>query len=210
MGEFPCVDELTATTFDLSAYLVKPGRYQVRFTVGDRSQTRDFRILIDPRLEGNSADPMADYEEIDRLSRSIYQAAVEMGQGISELRRVKDQLDVVLRLSEAGDVQDGGTALAGKMDAWIERLLQKELRTFQNHYQFEARQLVKMKDLLNEMGGNELPLGQGYRDVSRDYLVIWTELASQLQAIKNQDIPGFNEVLRRAGLPELYVSRPIS
>lgn len=209
-GRFPCVPELTATTFDLSAYLVKPGRYQARLTVGGASQTQDFNILIDPRLAGNSANPMAEYEEIDRLSRSTYEAAVAMGDGITELRRVQDQLHVVMGLSQATDVQEGGTALGDKMDGWIERLLQKELRTFQNHYQFEARQLMKMKDALDEMGGNELPLNQGWRDVTADYLAVWNDLETQLQILKSRDIPGFNEVLRRAGLPELYVPRPIS
>jgi photosystem II stability/assembly factor-like uncharacterized protein len=210
VGRFPCVPEFTATTFDLSAYLVKPGRYQARLTVGGDSQARDFDILIDPRLAGNSDDPMAEYEEIDRLSRSIYEAAVAMGDGIAELRRVQNQLDVIMELSDAADIQEGGAALDETMDGWIERLLQAELRTFQNHYQFEARQLMKMKDILDEMGGNELPLNQGWRDVTGDYLAIWSDLAAQLQIIKSRDIADFNEVLRAAGLPELYVPRPIS
>ena len=210
VGRFPCFPEITATTFDMSAYQVPPGRYQVRLTVGDVQQTRDFRIRMDPRLEENSANPEAEYAEIDRLSASVYQAVTEMGNGLAELHRVKDQLKVILDLTAAEDVETGGAALNEKMDAWIAQLLQKELRTFQNHYQFEARQLMKMKDLLDDMGGNELPLNQGYRDVTRDYLVIWERMEAELNAIRSQDIPAFNEVLRRAGLPELYVPRIIS
>lgn len=210
VGRFPCFPEITATTFDMSAYQVPPGRYQVRLSVGDARQTRDFRIRIDPRLEGNSADPEAEYAEIDRLSASIYQAVTEMGEGLTELHRVKDQLKVILDLTAAEDVETGGAELDEKMHAWIAQLLQSELRTFQNHYQFEARQLMKMKDLLDDMGGNELPLNQGYRDVTRDYLVIWDRMEAELNAIRSEDIPAFNEVLRRAGLPELYLPRVIS
>jgi len=210
VGRFPCFEAFAATTFDLSAYQVPPGRYQVRLTVGDVSETRDFRILMDPRLEGLSADPVAEYAEIDRLSSSLYEAVTEMDAGLTELHRVKDQLRLVLGLTSAADVQEGGKALDAKMDGWIAELLQKELRTFQNHYQFEARLLMKYKDLLNEMGGNEIPLGQGYRDVTRDYLAVWDGLEARLQAIRSQDIPAFNEVLQRAGLPALYLPRPIS
>jgi hypothetical protein len=210
VGRFPCFEAFTATTFDMSAYQVGPGRYQVRLTVGDASRTQDFRILVDPRLEGLSADPMAEYAEIDQLSESLYGAVVEMGDGLAELHRLKDQLHVILPLTEAEDVQEGGVALDAAMDAWIEELLQVELKTFQNHYQYEARLLMKLKDLLDEMGGANLPLSQGMRDVTRDYLSIWTDLETRLQVIKGEDVPAFNEVLARAGLPLLYVPTPIS
>jgi hypothetical protein len=210
VGRLPCFPEITATTFDMSAFRVPPGAYKVRLTVGGVSQTRDFRIRVDPRLDGNAADAVAEYAEIDRLSASLYQAVTEMGAGLTELHRAKDQLEVILELTAAEDVEAGGAAMNAKMDAWIAQLLQKELRTFQNHYQFEARLLMKYKDLLDEMGGNGLPLNQGYRDVTRDYLAIWERMEAELQAIRDRDIPAFNEVLRRAGLPELYVPRPIS
>ncbi|MDP2956175.1 MAG: hypothetical protein Q8N53_07125, partial [Longimicrobiales bacterium] len=210
VGRLPCFEAFTATTLDLSAYPVPPGRYQVRLTVGNVSQTRDVRILMDPRLEGLSADPVAEYAEIDRRSASLYEAVTEMAAGLTELHRVKDQLRVVLGLTSAEDVQEGGKALDATLDAWIAELLQKELRTFQNHYQFEARILMKYKDLLDEMGGANLPLSQGMRDVTRDYLAIWDGLETRLQAIRSQDIPAFNAVLQRAGLPALYLPRPIS
>lgn len=210
VGSFPCVEELTATTFDLSAYEVSPGDYQVRLTVGEVATTRDFRILMDPRLEGLSADPMAEYAEIDRLSASLYAAATGMGEGIAELRRLKDQLHVLLPLTSDREVHQGGEVLEATMDAWMEELLQKELRTFQNHYQFEARLLMKFKDLLDEMGGANVPLSQGMRDVTGDYLVQWEELEARLRLILDEEVPAYNAVLRRAGLPPLYLPRPIS
>ncbi len=209
-GTYPCVEELTMTTFDLSAYLVRPGPYRVRLTVGDVEQTRDFTIRIDPRLDGQSTDPGAEYAEMDRLNESLYRAVVEMGEGLASLRRLQDQLDVVVDLTTAEDVVQGGAELNGKMDAWREQLLQKELRTFQNHYQYEAKLLLKYKDLMDEMGGANLPLNQGVRDVTGDYLTLWTTLETQLRVILDEDVPAFNEVLRRAGLPELYLPRPIS
>ena len=44
-----------------------PGNYRARLTVGDWSQTQGFEILIDPRLEGEAADPVAEYAELDQL-----------------------------------------------------------------------------------------------------------------------------------------------
>jgi photosystem II stability/assembly factor-like uncharacterized protein len=210
VGRFPCFVEMTRTSPDLSAYTARPGRYQVRLTVGDESQTRDFRILMDPRLDGIVADPVAQYAELDRLSKSLYDAAIQMGQGVSDLRQVKDQLDVIMKLSRTDDVQTGGAALDGKMDGWIEQILQKDLKTFQHAYQFEARLMMKYKDLLGRMSGANIPVTQGVRDVTTDYLAQWTELQEQLQLIKGRDIPAFNRVLAQEGLPQLYLPRPIS
>lgn len=210
VGRFPCFDAFTATNFDLSAYPVPPGRYQVRLTVGGETQTRDFRIRMDPRLDGLSADPEAEYAEMTRLSASLYEAVGEMDAGLTSLHRLKDQLRVLLGLTEDGDVEEGGAALGTRMDAWIAELLQEELRTFQNHYQMEARLLVKFKDLLDDMAGAELPLSRGMRDVTRDYLEIWAGLEAELRVIQDRDVPAFNEVLLRKGLPPLYLPRPIT
>jgi photosystem II stability/assembly factor-like uncharacterized protein len=210
VGRFPCFVEITATSPGLGAYTARPGSYEVRLTAGDVSRTQDFRILMDPRLDGIVADPVAEYAELDRLSRSLYQAATEMGQGVTDLRRVKDQLDVILELTSAPDVQEGGRALNGKMDGWIEQILQKDLKTFQHAYQFEARLMMKYKDLLERMSGANIPVTQGVRDVTTDYLAKWQDLQAALQTVRTRDIPAFNEVLQRAGLPVLYLPRPIS
>ncbi len=133
-----------------------------------------------------------------------------MGEGVGDLRKVKDQLDVILELTSAQDVQEGGDALDGELDGWIEKILQGDLKTFQHAYQFEARLMMKYKDLLGRMSGANIPVTQGVRDVTADYLAQWSALQTELQLIKTRDIPAFNEVLTRAGLPPLYLPRPIS
>ncbi len=210
VGRFACLDEITMTSRDLSAYPAMPGNYKARFTVGDFSQTQDFRIVMDPRIEGIVADPETQYAELDRLSAALYDAATDMAAGVRELRQVKKQLDLILQLTQARNVLTQGEALDETVDGWIAEILQKELRTGQNNYQYEARLLVKDKDLLDRMGGANLPLTEGVRDVTRDYLQMWTDLAVELQRIKSEDVPAFNEILRAAGLPEIYLPRPIS
>jgi len=210
MGEFPCLVEITATSPGLSAYAVAPGGYQARLTIGDWSQARDFEIRIDPRLDGLSADPEGEYAELDALSQSLYDAVNEMARGITELRQVKQQLEFVLEVSSAPDVTEGGEALNATVDGWIEKLLQKELKTFQNAYQQEARLMMKYKDLLGRMGGANIPVTEGVKEVTGDYLIIWSDIEEELQTIMNQDIPAYNQILRGAGLPEIYLPRPIT
>jgi len=210
VGRFACIDEVTNTSRNLSAYPAAPGQYSVRLTVGDEVQSQDFEILIDPRLDGLAADPMAEYAELDRISASVFESAQAMERGVMQLRQALEQVEFALSVSEADAVMEGGTALTGTMDGWIEKILQKHLKTSQNNYMFEARLLVKYKDFLGRIGGANIPVTAGVRDVTRDYQAEWAEYEGELQRILNEDIPAFNEILRGAGLPEIYVPRPIT
>ncbi len=220
VGRFACIEELTRTSRNLSAYTAAPGRYRVHLRIGEGedqfSQTQDFEILVDPRLEGIAADIEAEYAELDRLSASLYEAATEMAEGVLELRRIKQQVDFALEVassdpvSSAAAVTAEGTSLNATMEAWIEKILQKELKTGQNNYMYEARQLVRFKDLLGRMAGANVPVTEGVKEVTGDYIQIWTDIETELQVILNEDIPAFNETLRAAGLPEIYLPRPVS
>ncbi len=214
VGRFACLEELTRTSRSLSAYTVAPGSYQVRLRVGQGDdtfiQTQDFEVLIDPRIADIVADPSAQYAELDRLSAALYQAATEMAQGVTDLRRIKQQVDFALEVSTASDLDQQGNALNATMEAWISKILQKELKTGQNNYMYEARQLVRFKDLLGRMAGANIPVTEGVKEVSGDYLQIWADIETELQAILNEDVAAFNETLRAAGLPEIYVARPVS
>lgn len=210
VGRFACIAEVTNTSRDLGAYAAEPGRYQVRLTVGDEVRTRDFEILIDPRLEGIAADPVAEYAELDRLSASLFQGAQEMENGVLQLRRVREQM--TLRLDAAGEtgaqgVVSQGEALTERMEEWESRILQKYLQTSQNNYMFEARLLIKYKDLLGRMSGANIPVTAGVKEVTGDYLDEWAGHRTDLGVLLD-DLRSFNETLRAAGLPEIYLGAP--
>ncbi|KAB7530755.1 glycosyl hydrolase [Flagellimonas olearia] len=205
VGRFDCLTELYTTNRDLSAYDAAPGNYQVRLTVGDQVQTRDFAITVDPRIKTSVQNVEAAYAERDGLSRSIYEAATQMAKGVRDLRKIKQQLHFVLGETQDAQLQEKGKALDQAVDVWIAKILQKEMRTYQSNYMFEARLLIKFKDFLNEIGQGNLPVSQGMRDVTRDYLAQWTALKGELQHIKAQDVAQYNTLLQGAGLPELYV-----
>jgi photosystem II stability/assembly factor-like uncharacterized protein len=207
VGRFACIAEVTNTSGNLSAYAAAPGRYRLRMTVGDEVQTQDFEILIDPRLEGITSDPMAEYRALDELSASLFQGAEEMQDGVLELRRAREQIDFLLGVAETDEVAEGAGALAAALEEWESRILQKYLETSQNNYMFEARLLVKFKDLLGRMAGANIPVTAGVREVTGDYLGEWAGHRADLDALRD-DIRAFNEVLRAAGLPEIYLGSP--
>lgn len=204
IGRFDCLKELHTTNRDLTAYNAKPGKYSVKLEIGDFEQTQEFEIKIDPRIAGSIDKAAAAYEERDVISKSIYQGATEMAKGVRDLRKIKQQLDFVLGETDDKNLREQGEALNKTMDNWIAEILQKEMRTFQSNYMFEAQLLIKFKDFLNRIGKGNLPVTQGTRDVSKDYLQQWATLKSSLQKLKTNDVSKYNDLLKSAGLPELY------
>lgn len=204
VGRFDCFTELYTTNRDLGAYNAPPGNYKARLTVGDFTQTQDFEIEIDPRIEKNINGAAEAYVERNQISASIYEGATEMSKGVRDLRQIKRQLDFITDVATSKEILEKGKALQGTIDSWIERILQKELRTYQSNYMFEARLLVKFKDFLDETGKGNLPVTQGVRDVAKDYLQQWNDLKGSLRTIKDNDVEKYNTLLKAEGLPELY------
>eukprot|EP01093_Parvamoeba_rugata_P003496 TRINITY_DN1460_c0_g1_i1.p1 TRINITY_DN1460_c0_g1~~TRINITY_DN1460_c0_g1_i1.p1 ORF type:complete len:524 (-),score=102.86 TRINITY_DN1460_c0_g1_i1:212-1783(-) len=204
IGRFDCLKELADTNRDLTAYNAPPGLYKLRLTIGDFTQLQDFEITIDPRLESSIPNIAAAYKERDGISESIYTGATEMAKGVRDLRKIKQQLDFILQVSDDKDIKLEGGQLNQIIDDWIANILQKEMRTGQSNYMFEARLLIKFKDFLNRIGKGNLPVTQGTREVSKDYLNQWNTLRSNLQNIKTVKVLEYNQQLKNAGLPELY------
>ena len=126
--------------------------HDVVATVSAHAEEKGLELTVG--IEGG----VPQYAELDRLSASLYEAATEMAQGVMELRRIKQQVDFALEVSAAQNIQQEGSALNGTIDEWIAKILQKELKTGQNNYMFEARQLVRFKDLLGRMAGANIPV----------------------------------------------------
>jgi len=204
IGRFDCIKELTNTNRNLSAYDAPPGKYKVKFSVGDFEQIQDFEIKIDPRILSSIPNAENAYAERYEISKSILSGATEMSEGVRDLRKVKQQLDFILTVTNDKKLISDGNDLNKNLDDWIAKILQKEIRTQQHNYQFEARLLIKYKNFLNAISKGNLPVTQGMKDVSRDYLLKWNGYSKELQTIKEQDVKNYNLLLKQVGLPEIY------
>lgn len=205
MGEFECLPEIYNVSRNMDAYMAAPGNYSVRMTIGDIEQEQTFRIRVDPRLGGDTPANLQEYADMDALSSSLMAAANAMGQGVKDLRLIKKQLALITELVPDSDVTETAAALDATIDTWIELILQKELKTFQHVYQHEGRLLMKVKDLLGRMHGSDIPLTDGFRDVTSDYLAVWAEYAEELTRIRTEEVADFNVIANAAGIGALRI-----
>jgi hypothetical protein len=205
MGKFECLPEIYSVSWGMDAYPAAPGVYKVRMTIGDFTTEQDFNIRVDPRLGGDTAANIQEYADIEALSVSLFGAAEDMGEAVKSLRLVKKQLALIGELNPGDTVKAKSKELDATIDVWIAKILQKDMKTFQNVYQMEGRLMMKFKDLLGRMNGSEIPLTQGFKDVTHDYLGKWSGYKAELNSILEKDIPAFNAVAKAEGVAELKV-----
>jgi photosystem II stability/assembly factor-like uncharacterized protein len=205
MGKFECLPEIYNVSRNMDAYLAAPGEYTVRMTIENDIQEQPFRIRVDPRLGGDTPENLQEYADIDALSTSLMAAANAMGQGVKDLRLVKKQLALIAELDQSATVTAQAAELDASIDTWIAYILQKELKTFQHVYQHEGRLLMKIKDLLGRMHASDIPLTDGFGDVTRDYLAVWDEYNAELDHIKTEQIAAFNRMARDVGVAEVQI-----
>ena len=205
MGEFDCLPEIYNVSRNMDAYMAAPGKYTVRMTIGNDVQEQPFTIRVDPRLGGDTPENLRGYAEMDALSASLMAAANGMGKGVKDLRLVKRQLALITELGQNDDVTAKAAELDASIDTWIALILQKELKTFQHVYQHEGRLLMKVKDVLARMHGSDIPLTDGFRDVTRDYLAVWAQYDAELTRISTEEVAAFNEIANAAGIAALRI-----
>lgn len=203
MGKFECLPELYRVSWGMDAYPAAPGNYKLRMTVGDFVQEQDFTIHVDPRLGGDTKENLAEYGEIENLSETLFKATDEMGKGVKSLRLVKEQLEMIGKLNPDQAVKEAAAQLDADIDAWIEKILQKELKTFQHVYQFEGKLMMKFKDLLGRMNTSELPLSQGFRDVVSDYMKVWAGYKTEMTSIQTSGLAAFNKIAKANNVAEV-------
>ncbi len=203
VGRFDCLPEIYRVSGSMDAYRAIPGDYRVRLTIGEDVQEQPFTLKMDPRLTGDDAQNRDDYAAMGRLSASLLEAASAMSAAVSDLRLIKKQMAVVRELAPGEAAVAAMAAYEADIDAWIDVVLQKELKTFQNVYQYEGRLLMKIKDLLGRMGGSDVPLTQGFHDVTADYLSQWQGHAGAYDALVGAQLSAVNATLEGAGFGPL-------
>lgn len=181
------------------------GNYTVRLTVDGESAEQPFAIKGDPRLTG--VGPGAIREQF-RLAIAVRDRTSDANEGVIALRDCRDQTND--RIAQANDptVTQAGELLNEALGV-VERAL----------YQTELRQGVSWEGVEPLRLNNELPFLLGIiesaesRPTEQTYDVFnllserLDARLAELDAIFNDDVPDFNELLQQHGIDPVSCSR---
>src|SRR5881394_3273972 len=186
--------------------LALPGDYQVKLTVGGKSQTAPLHLVIDPRTKGNEAAVQKQFT----LSTQVKDRISQLHQAVNGIRDLRSQIQTLHK--RFGDDQRLKPALAAaddldhKMSEVEQKLIQVNMKGSDANLAFP--------DMLNERFDTFSHLIEyGDAEPTKPQLDVFQMLSSQLDEqlkrlaqLKNEDLPKVSEMIKQANLPALLIS----
>jgi len=180
-----------------------PGRYMVKVSVGDQSQTRTFEIKPDPRVQTTLA---AYRKQLDLLlaARDKLSATDD---AINRIHAVEQQVDAATKQA-AGNASVAASAhdLDAQLDAVLHKLYEPRFTGYDDQTLIYALQLNnRLAAMQGYVGGDYGPTDQDVRvfaELSREV----DEQLGKLKQALTEGLPAFNATLKEAGVSPVALS----
>ena len=189
-----------------NGYLVGPGRYQVRLTVGSTVVTQPLEVRLDPRVTISPAEVAAR----DSMTRAINARVGEIHDALIRIRDVKDQVtrfvDHAKDAPNATAISAQGKTIGEKVDTLGPKLSTKAANG-QDIINFRNGINAQYVFLLGNVEGNDV-LTQPVRDRFAELERLWGALRSQVDVLEQQDVPAFNKLLQEGKVEGVIVPKP--
>jgi photosystem II stability/assembly factor-like uncharacterized protein len=186
--------------------LALPGEYQVKLTVGGKSQTAPLHLVIDPRAKGQEAALQKQFT----LSMQANDRISELHQAVNEIRDLRSQIQSLHK--RFGDDQRLKPALAAaddldhKMSEVEQKLIQVNMKGSEANLAFP--------NMLNERFDTfSHTIDAGDTEPTKPQLDVFQMLSSQLEEqlkewaqLKNEGVPKVSELVKQTNLPALIIT----
>ena len=186
--------------------LALPGDYQIKLTVGGKSQTAPLHLVIDPRTKGQEAALQKQFTSARQVNDRISQ----LHQAVNEIRDLRSQIQTLHK--RFGDDQRVKPALATaddldhKMSEVEQKLIQVNMKGSEANLAFP--------NMLNERFDTfSHAIEAGDAEPTKPQLDVFQTLSSQLEdqlknwaQLKNEDVSKVSELVKQANLPALIIT----
>ncbi len=186
--------------------LALPGDYQVKLTLGGKSQTAPLHLAIDPRTK--DAGPAL--QKQFTLSMQVNDRISQLHQAVNEIRDLKSQIQTLHK--RFGDDQrlkpalDAADQLDHKMSEVEQQLIQVNMKGSEGNLAFP--------NTLNERFDTfSHTIDAGDTEPTKPQLDVFQLLSSQLEdqlkkwaQIKTEDVPKVGDLIKEANLPALIIT----
>ncbi|MEP7077866.1 MAG: glycosyl hydrolase [Chthoniobacterales bacterium] len=185
--------------------LATPGDYQVKLTVGGKSQTVPLHLVIDPRMQG--AEPAV--QKQFALSTQVKENISQLHQAVNEIRDMKAEVQRLhKRLGEDARVKpalDAADDLTKKMSTVEEQLIQVNMKGSEANLAFPNMLNESFDTFSHVLEAADNEPTQPQQDV---FKMLGGRLNEQLQRwaqIKKDDVPKVGAIIKQLDLPAFPV-----
>jgi photosystem II stability/assembly factor-like uncharacterized protein len=187
--------------------LALPGDYQVKLTVGGKSQTAPLHLAIDPRTKGSEASLQRQFT----LSMQVNDRISQLHQAVNEIRDVKSQIKNLhtrfgddQRLKPALNAADD---LDHKMSDVEKELVQVNMKGSEANLAFPSM-LNERWDSFSHFidGGDTNPPTKSQMEVFQKLSQQLDEQLKRWTQIKSEDVPKISALIKQVDLPALIIT----
>jgi hypothetical protein len=186
--------------------LASPGDYQVKLTIGGKSQTAPLHLAIDPRNKGAEAAVQKQFTLATQVNDSISR----LHQAVNEIRDLRSQIQALHKrfgddqcLKAAFDVAD---AFDHRMSEIEQKLIQVNMKGSEGNLAFPNMLNEQFDTFSHTIDRSDTEPTKPQLDV---FQTLSTQLEEQLKKwaqLKSEDVPKVSELIKQANLPALTIS----
>jgi len=188
--------------------MAMPGIYQVKFTVGGKSQAVPLEIKMDPRVTTSQADLQKQFDLLEQIRLKV----TEVHDTVIQIRDLRTQLAALKKRlagsKAAAAVTSAADAIEKKMAPIEEQLIQVKARSTQDLLNFPVMLNDKLLGLASDVDtADRAPTEQAYAV----FKMLSGEADAQLakwKTIVAKDLPALNDLIRKENIPLLQILAP--
>jgi hypothetical protein len=181
-----------------------PGQYFVRVKVGSDSAEVPFTLRADPNYKANQGE----YEQQFAFLKMVQDKFNETQKAIKDIRALRQQINSFTALQGKElpkEVKAMADSINKQISAVEETLYQTKAKSGQDVLNYPIRLNDKLSGVFDVANSGNFAPSKQTREVYADLASqIDTQLA-KLNAIKQKEIPAFNELIRQQALPVIGV-----
>lgn len=188
----------------LSGPVAAPGTYRVRLKLGDQVQERSWEWKKDPRIDVSQED----FEEQFDFLIKIRDKITEVNRTINTLRDIKNQLQDLNKKCREMDKKEllrESAEILRKLGAVEDVLIQSRSKSGQDPLNYP----ILLDNKLAALAGVVASADAGPTDQSYALFEALSQQADEqmkiFEDVLKADIPAFNEKVRSAGVPAVYI-----
>ena len=181
-----------------------PGKYSLTLKTLGQTVATDAEILPNPLYPTTPAT----YAEYHQTMLSMETELISMHKMINSLYQKQQQLESLLSSLPTGDkyvaLKKDGEALAKKMKAWDEDMVQRKSKAYDDVENFPNKFTANYLFLINQTESDIPRVNQPSLDRMKELNGQWASLKARGNEIADKDIPAFNKRLWDAGLGAIW------
>jgi len=186
--------------------LALPGDYQVKLTVGGKSQTALLHLAIDPRTKGSEAALQKQFN----LAMQVNDRISQLHQAVNEIRDLRSQIQTLHK--RFGDDQRLKPALAAaddldhKMSEIEQKLIQVNMKGSEGNLAFPNMLNERFETFSHAIDLGDTEPTKPQLDVFQTLSTKSQEEVKKWAQLKNDEVPKVGELIKQANLPALIIT----